>query len=53
MTNPIQIWIGVAHHPAYRRGGWAFVRSIQGEVTGAAGGDRSTTARRMGFPDWI
>jgi hypothetical protein len=48
MTNPIRIWIGVAHHPAHRCGGWAFVRSIQGEVTGAAGGDRYTTAHRLG-----
>jgi hypothetical protein len=47
MTAPAEIWIGAAHHPAFRCGGWAWVRRDRGEVAGAAGGERDTTARRM------
>jgi hypothetical protein len=47
MTGPIQIWTCAAYHPAYRCGGWAFIRVGQGPVTGAAGGERHTTAPRM------
>jgi ribonuclease HI len=47
MTEPIRIWTCAAHHPAFRCGGWAFVRAGQGPVCGAAGGERNTTARRM------
>jgi len=47
MNSPIQIWTCAAFHPAYGCGGWASVRSAQGQLTGAAGGQRNTTARRM------
>jgi len=47
MTEPTEIWICAAHHPAFRCGGWAFVRRIKGQLSGVAGGDRYTTARRM------
>ena len=47
MTTPLQIWVCAAHHPAFRCGGWAWLRRNQGEVAGAAGGERNTTAGRM------
>jgi hypothetical protein len=47
MTNPAQIWIGAAQHPAFGCGGWASVRVVGGQVSGAAGGERNTTAGRM------
>jgi hypothetical protein len=47
MTAPAEIWIGAAHHPAFRCGGWAWLRRDRGEVAGAAGGERNTTAARM------
>jgi hypothetical protein len=40
MANPVRIWLEVAHHGAFRIGGWAFVRLIAGEVRGTAGGAR-------------
>lgn len=47
MTSPIRIWTSAAWHPAYRCGGWACVRTAAGQVSGAAGGERYTTASRM------
>ena len=47
MTDPIRIWTSAAHHPAFRCGGWAWVRSGAGPLAGAAGGERYTTPRRM------
>jgi len=47
MTTPVQIWLCAVHHPAFRCGGWASLRSAGGQVTGAAGGARNTTAQRM------
>jgi hypothetical protein len=47
MSDTATIWICAAHHAAFRCGGWAFVREVQGQVSGAAGGERATTARRM------
>ena len=47
MTGPIRIWTGATHHPAFRCGGWASVRVSGGVVSGVAGGERNTTARRM------
>ena len=47
MTETIRIWTSAAHHPAFRCGGWAWVRSGAGPLAGAAGGERYTTARRM------
>jgi len=48
-----QIWLGVAHHQSFRCGGWAFVRSLDGAVTGAAGGERNTTSQRMALTGLI
>jgi ribonuclease HI len=47
VSRSIRIWIAVAHSPAYRCGGWAAVRVCEGQVAGAAGGERKTTAGRM------
>jgi hypothetical protein len=47
MNCPPQIWTSSAFHPAFRCGGWASVRGGGGQVAGAAGGERHTTARRM------
>lgn len=47
MTRPIRIWTCAAWRPAYRCGGWASVRVLGGQVSGAAGGERYTTASRM------
>ncbi len=46
MTRPIRTWICAAYHAVYRCGGWAAVRVSQGQASGAAGGERHTTARR-------
>lgn len=50
MSEPIRIWLEVAHHAAFRVGGWAFVRedAVQaaGKVSGKAGGDRRLDAER-------
>jgi ribonuclease HI len=43
----LQIWLGVAHHPSFRCGGWAYVRAEGSQATGAAGGQRNTTPQRM------
>jgi hypothetical protein len=47
MSHPIQIWTSAAFHPGFRCGGWASVRVVGAAVTGAAGGERDTTAGRM------
>jgi len=47
MTTPVRLWIETTHHAAFRYGGWAFVREAQGAVSGAAGGERATTAQRV------
>jgi hypothetical protein len=36
----VRIWLEIAHHGAFRIGGWAFVRVRDGAVSGAAGGAR-------------
>jgi hypothetical protein len=46
VSTPTQIWLCAAHHPAFRCGGWACLRTEHGEVAGAAGGARNTTAER-------
>ncbi|MBV8682411.1 MAG: hypothetical protein JO111_06030 [Caulobacteraceae bacterium] len=40
MSLPVRIWLEIAHHGAFRIGGWAFVRENAGAVSGAAGGAR-------------
>ncbi|WP_293683083.1 ribonuclease H [uncultured Phenylobacterium sp.] len=42
----MKIWIAATQDPAHKNGGWALVRA-NGEVTGAAGGERQTTRARM------
>ncbi len=46
MSAPVRIWVEVAHHTAFRIGGWAFVRSAAGVVSGSAGGERNIEAER-------
>jgi ribonuclease HI len=46
MADTVRIWIETSHHPAFRCGGWAFVRKDAGGLSGAAGGDRSVTPER-------
>ena len=41
------LWITATHEAVYGSGGWAYARRVGGQVTGAAGGERRTTARRM------
>jgi len=46
MPAPVRIWLEVAHHAAFRVGGWAFVRADAGEVSGTAGGERRIDLER-------
>jgi hypothetical protein len=46
MPVSIRIWLEVAYHPAFRIGGWAFVRLDAGGVSGAAGGARQVDVER-------
>ncbi len=43
----VRLWIETTHHPAFRYGGWAYVRQAGGLVTGAAGGERGVTPGRL------
>jgi hypothetical protein len=45
--TPIRIWTRAAHHPAFKCGGWAYVRVDGAERSGQAGGERNTRAERM------
>ena len=47
MTTPIRIWTCPAHHAVFRCGGWAYVHAAGGSASGAAGGERNTSALRM------
>jgi hypothetical protein len=49
MNAPVRIWLEVAHHKAFRIGGWAFVRLAAGEVSGTAGGERRIDLERTGL----
>jgi len=41
MPATIRIWLELAHHAAFRVGGWAFVRvDAAGQVSGTAAGER-------------
>jgi ribonuclease HI len=42
-----QIWIQTSFHPAFKCGGWAYVRRQGAEASGQAGGARYTTPQRM------
>lgn len=46
MPAPVIVWLEVAHHAAFRIGGWAFVRLNAGAVSGTAGGERQIDAER-------
>ena len=47
MTSQTTLWLEIAHHAAFRVGGWAFVRrDPDGALTGWAGGERRITAER-------
>jgi len=46
MNAPVRIWLEVAHHPAFRVGGWAFVRLAADAVSGTAGGERRIDPER-------
>jgi hypothetical protein len=43
----VRLWIETIHHVAFRLGGWAYVRDIEGAVSGYAGGERNLTAARL------
>ncbi|THD64964.1 hypothetical protein [Phenylobacterium sp.] len=47
MSVNIRIWVEIAHQPAYRAGGWAYVLAEGGARSGAAGGERSAEAGRI------
>jgi hypothetical protein len=47
MADTVRLWIEISHHPAFRCGGWAFVASEKGALTGAAGGERTPSPERI------
>jgi hypothetical protein len=47
MADAVRIWVEISHHPAFRCGGWAFVASEKGALTGAAGGERTPSPERI------
>lgn len=47
MPRPIRIWLEISHHPAFRVGGWAWVRADGDSLTGNAGGDWRIDAERI------
>jgi ribonuclease HI len=47
MSASVRVWLEISYHQAFRVGGWAFVRSDAGVVTGAAGGERQVDAERI------
>lgn len=46
MSVTLQIWVEACHNPAFRCGGWAFVRRDGETLAGMAGGERSVSADR-------
>jgi ribonuclease HI len=47
MTSQTTFWLEISHHPAFRVGGWAFVRrDADRALSGWAGGERRITAER-------
>lgn len=53
MAEPIRIWLEIAHHAAFRAGGWAFVRSDGTELVGYAGGAGRAGADRVALEGLI
>lgn len=47
MPEPVRLFVETTYHPAFRYGGWAFVREAGGAVVGQAGGERNTSAQRI------
>lgn len=47
MSDSIRIWLAVSYAAPFRTGGWAYVRSTGGAVTGMAGGERRIEAQRF------
>jgi hypothetical protein len=47
MSALTQVWIEITHHAAFRYGGWAYARRMDGAVTGYAGGERNLTVQRL------
>jgi hypothetical protein len=45
----VRVWTAASYHAAFRCGGWAYVREGRPELSGAAGGDRSTTLEQVAF----
>mgnify|MGYP001554890785 CR=1 FL=1 len=43
MSDNIRIWVEISHQPAFRAGGWAFVRAEGRALSGAAGGERAAS----------
>jgi hypothetical protein len=43
MSATIRIWVEISHQPAFRAGGWAFVRAEGSALSGAAGGERTAS----------
>ncbi len=46
MTERARLWICNDFLPVYRVGGWSWLLAHRGQTTGAAGGERATTAAR-------
>jgi hypothetical protein len=47
MSTQTTLWLELSHHPAFRVGGWAYVRrGPDGALLGYAGGERRVTAER-------
>ena len=46
MSATLRIWVEACHNPAFRCGGWAFVRRDGETLAGLAGGERSVSAER-------
>jgi hypothetical protein len=53
MPAPVRIWLEVAHHGAFRIGGWAFVRVNAGAVSGSAGGERRVDLERTALAAFV
>ena len=47
MSPPRRLWIQASAHAAFRVGGWAYVLSDGGALTGFAGGERNVTPGRI------
>jgi len=43
MSETVRIWVEISHSPAFRAGGWAFVRAEGRALSGAAGGERTAS----------